>query len=114
MSDFYYYADDFSGFNVSYCPMPEKISGESKPMDFDVVSGEIKMKHYQKNETIGSVRAEFERLSMLKYTHVVNAPAKLEQVIPTARYFNIMCLDHRLVKYISDIASADTIDLQKN
>lgn len=66
---------------------------------------EYKLKRYKLGETVDSIRNEFESLYSQKYTHVTNMPGNFNEIILTAKHFNIICLDARMQKYISDYCS---------
>lgn len=51
---------------------------------------------------INSIRSEFERLKYENYTHTVNMPGNINDIIAMARTYNIIPLDCRLQKYIAD------------
>lgn len=74
----------------------------------------FKVKMYSHTSQISSIRNEFETLHHQNYTHVINMPGKLDLIISTGKYYNIICLDNRLTKYISGICSDYLIDRSKN
>lgn len=89
---------------MPYCPMPIDTS------HYDVVvaaNTKTKIKIYEPNDSISSIRSEFEKLAKLKYTHVVNMPGNLSIIIELAKFFKFIYLDWRLPRYIADIGDAD-------
>lgn len=94
-------------YDVYQYPMPADEHSEKKTQP---KTTEMKIKIYQDDDIISSIRSEFEQLYTNGYTHVVNMPGKLDYIIPLARYFKFVYLDHRLIRYISDRSNADIIE----
>lgn len=86
-----------------YCPMPVDIY--HNPQSNYLKNTKIKI--YNPNDSISSIRSEFETLATLQYTHVVNMPGNLDTIIELAKFFKIIYLDWRMLRYISDVAHAD-------
>lgn len=65
----------------------------------------FKVKCYLQMDVVKCIRTEFEHLYEQQYTHVVNMPGNLHQIICAAKHYNIICLDSRLTKHIADFCS---------
>lgn len=65
----------------------------------------FKVKYYSNNDEILCIRTEFAKLYSQNYTHVMNMPGNINQIMCAAKHFNIVCLDYRLTKYISEFCS---------
>lgn len=66
---------------------------------------EYKPMQYSGLHKIQCVRSEFHKLHFEKYTHVINMPGNFEHIRCVAKQFNIVQLDRRLGKYVSDFCS---------
>lgn len=64
-----------------------------------------KAKFYSALDKVECIRTEFEMLYRQGYTHVMNMPGDLDQVILTANYYKIVCQDNRVLKFTSDLCS---------
>lgn len=56
-------------------------------------------------DKIQSIRAEFQKLHAEKYTHVINMPGDFKHIRCVAKQYNIIHLDRRLGKFVSDFCS---------
>lgn len=65
----------------------------------------FKVKTYSNDDEISCIRAEFEQLYLQQYTHVINMPGNFNQILCAAKHYNIVCLDYRLTKHISEFCS---------
>lgn len=88
---------------MAYCPMPVDVFNDPQ-ID---LSRDTKIKIYKPYDKIQSIRSEFETLSNLEYTHVINMPGNLSLIIELAKFFKFIYIDCRLPKYIADIGMAD-------
>lgn len=90
---------------MPYCPMPIDVYHNPQSNDLE----NVKIKIYNPSDSISSIRSEFETLAALQYTHIVNMPGNLDAIIELAKFFKIIYLDWRMLRYISDVADADAL-----
>ncbi|AYP97979.1 GrBNV gp62-like protein-like protein [Mauternbach virus] len=79
-----------------------------KPNTYTVIKESnkgCKLKLYNKGDVIPSLAAEFQMLYDQKYTHVVNAPGRLNDILVTAKEYKLICLDSRMGKYVAEYCS---------
>jgi len=77
----------------------------------------FKVQIYNGYENIANYRSEFERLYSEGYTHVVNMPGNINCIYKFAKYFRLICRDHRLDICIANICSdmlLDELNLERN
>lgn len=88
-----------SQFTFDFVPMPD--------IAFNVLPKNtgFKVKRYLYTDEVPCIREEFERLYHSGYTHVINMPGNLNQIICAAKHYNIVCVDYRLLKYVSEFCS---------
>jgi len=64
-----------------------------------------KMKVYKKGDAIPSLAVEFQMLHDQNYTHILNAPGRLNDILMTAKEYKLICLDSRMGKYVAEYCS---------
>ncbi|ATZ81576.1 GrBNV_gp62-like protein [Drosophila innubila nudivirus] len=64
-----------------------------------------KLKSYKKGDVIPSLAVEFQMLYDQKYTHILNAPGRLSDILVTAKEYKLICLDSRMGKYVAEYCS---------
>lgn len=67
-----------------------------------------KIKVYKSTDVVASIRGTFSELFEQGYTHVVNMPGDIEEILCVAKYYNMVCLHRKNLKYIADYCSRRT------
>lgn len=83
-------------------PVREKSSGETG----------TKMKVYYPNRPyiIMSIRSEIASLYQQGYTHVVNMPGNFDEIKCVCKFYGIVCMGNKNIKYVADWCSGNMID----
>lgn len=68
----------------------------------------IRLKVYTIRDSISSLRSELNSLRSAQFTHSVNLPGRLRDVLSTASQFKIICWDYRLPGYVSSLSGSLT------
>jgi hypothetical protein len=87
-------------FQLSYCPMPDTRIMYEKPLP--TTTDRFKVKYYQITDKIKSVRSEMELLHTQGYTHFVNMPGGMVDILSMAAFYKLICWDYRLTVFLAD------------
>lgn len=68
----------------------------------------IRLKVYTIRDSISSLRSELNSLRSAQFTHSVNLPGRLRDILATASQFKIICWDYRLPGYVSSLSGSLT------
>lgn len=91
-------------FTSDFVPQPKIITAIFPQNDG------FKIKNYLFSDKVDCLRTEFQMLYNQKYTHVMNMPGDFNQILCTARQYNIICVDRRLVRHVADFCSRAAIE----
>ena len=66
----------------------------------------LQMQRYRVTDCVNSIASELSRLRKAGYTHVVNMPGDLRDILYYAKRAKIVVLDHRMYKAIADYCAS--------
>ena len=64
-----------------------------------------KIKYYTEQDTVCSVCTEIQKLNNSGYTHIVNMPGPISEILYYANKMHLVVVDHRLAKYVADLSA---------